>query len=377
MLKDRKDCMAEIDKAISRYDGHTTYAKMANIVQILVSPLFDEKPACYVAELIPEIQRMLGREDSASNTKKRVAADAHIQHGISLGLLERVISGGEMSHYGIKSKIDETMRVAPSSLGRTCRVAIKKENYSLEKFLLTYALLEHDFDMYGLLIKLTAESEERSAVYKKKFTSGANTIYSQRKQWLEKKAPANIKHLFQKYMREDDVRRNRTIEHHFNLRVRWAKDLGHLHNADNLLRITDSGKQLADSIVKQVGQSMFWIAPSRECVRKVGIIDERAEEIFSAWDILRPAREKSDPSEEIVERIAEFMISAYEHIRLRVFNQAPLGAIIPYIHFLECQLNQKVDIKKAFRTVLHRHRDRFSCMLGAVPQKSVYKLRRP
>jgi len=378
MLKDRKDCMAEIDKAISRYDGHTTYAKMANIVQILVSPLFDEKPACYVAELIPEIQRMLGREDSASNTKKRVAADAHIRHGISLGLLESVISSGVASHHGLRSKIDETSLITITFLGRACRAAIKQGDGDFKKFLLTHALLEHDFDMYGLLIALAVEGGARNAI-KGKFTKKVTEIYRQRKQWLNemvRMAPMGVKARFQKHMGEDARNPETTIRYHFDLRVEWAQYLEHIHKSKVGLSASNSGNALAKLIHDRIGgNSMFWIAPTPECIKKTGMVGGRAEKVFSAWDILRPPGEEGEPCDEVIEKMAEFMRSAYAHIRLRMFNQAPLGAIIPYVHFLEHQQNAKVYIKKTFQAVLRLHRDEFSCILGAVPHKNLYQLR--
>lgn len=370
--------MEEINKAISRYDGYTTRAKMENIVQILISPLLDEKPSCHVAELIPGIQKMLGKKDTESGTEKRVSADAHIRHGISLGLLENVVSSRRTSHHNLKSKIDEAALITITFSGRACRAAIKQRDDGFKKFLLTHALLEHDLDMYGLLITLTAEGGARNAI-KKEFTRKVTEIYCQRKQWLNEMvqmAPMGIKARFQKHMEEDTRNPEKTIRYHFDMRVEWAQYLEHIHESKVELNATKSGSNLANLIHDRIGEnSMFWIAPTPECIKKIGMASGKAEKIFSAWDILRPPGEEGEPCREMVNKMADFMSSAYEHIRLRMFNQAPLGAVIPYIHFLEYQQDSKVHIKKTFQAVFRLYRDEFSCALGAVPQRNLYHLR--
>jgi len=368
--------MKEINKAISRYDGHTTRAKMENIIQILISPLLDEKPSCHVAELIPEIQKMLGKKDTESSDKKRVSADAHIRHVISLGLLENVVSSRRISHHNLKSKIDEAALITTTFSGRACRAAVKQRDDGFKKFLLTHALLEHDLDMYGLLITLIAEGGARDAV-KDAFTKKVTEIHHQREQWLsEMRMPPGIKAYFQKHMRQDTRKPETTIRYHFDMRVEWAEYLEHIHKSKSELNLSNSGNALANLVHNRIREnSMFWIAPTAECIKKTGIAGGKAEKIFSAWDILRPLGEEGEPCDEIIKKTADFMGSAYKHIRLRMFNQAPLGAVIPYIHFLEHQQNLKVHVKKTFQAVLRLYQDEFSCTLGAVPQINLYHLR--
>ena len=368
MLKDWKACAREIGRALSRYDGYSTYAKLATILSVPMSALFEDNPSCYAAELISEVEKQ--------DVSRRVAQD-HLRHGISLGFLERIISGGGIfkPESGSMKKIDETARITLSSLGRALRAANKLGLKKFRDFLITCALLDHDFDMYGLLLKTAGDNSE-GKVNLVEFREQLKALLQKRKEWLDRKIPVRpIKEQICGYVPWATHQMSDTsIKHHFNMRRQWAKHLLHIDKTTELL--TDMGIDLARLIATTKSRnSMFWLAPTPGCTKKVGILSKESDSVFSARDLFRPGAPESHPKEEMIQRVAEFMKVTFEIIRLRVFAQAPLAAIIPYIHFQERCLNQRVDVRATFDAVIRQNRGTFYCMLTAVPEECHYQLR--
>ena len=379
MLKDWDSCAREIGRALLRYDGHTTYAKLETILGIPASALFEENPSCYAAELISEVESKLkeARRSRAQQTEGRVAAHAHLRHAISLGFLERAVSASGIRGGGRKSKIDEATRIALSPLGRAYRSAVKIGDEKFRLFLVSGAVLDHDFDLYGLFIKsVRKQSSEKFD----DFARQVKSLSKSRGEWLDKTIPANVakeRILNFALWRHKGDHNNRvrgearhfsdtSIKHHFKLRKLWAKHLTHI---DEDGAITDTGSEIAARV-----DSVVWLAPSPECVKKMGGVPGDGD-ISSAWDLLRPQIQESQPSEEMTQTVAEHMKSAFDSIRLRVFAQAPLAAVAPFVHFQEAQLGQRVGLRAVFDEVLRRYRNDFHCMLTATPEECYYQLR--
>ena len=363
MLKDWDACAREVGRALSRYDGHTTYAKLETILGVPASGLFEENPSCYAAELISEVEKQnIGR----------IGAQAHLRHGISLGFLERVTSVGGIQGGGRKTKIDETARIALSPLGRAYRAAGILGNSEFRRFLVVRGVLDGDFDIYGLFLKSALENSGHADLAK--FGEQVRILLRQREQWLEREIPVRP-------VRErvsacvSWVRRGiseTSVRHHFNMRRQWAESLSHI---DKSRMLTDVGNDVAARVASAAERnSMFWLAPSPECVKKMGGNPEGAGSVSSAWDLFRPNAEESAPEDEMVRAVAEFMGAAFNSMRLRVFAQAPLAAVIPYVHFQESRFNRRVDLRGLFEAVLRQHRDVFRCMLTAIPAECHYQL---
>lgn len=369
MLKDWNACAREVGKALSRYDGHTTFAAMENILRVPGSPIFEREISCYAGEIISEIDAAL--KDQGKRGGRRYAQD-HLQHAVALGFVDRIISGG-LAFGGAKGKVDETARIAISPTGRAYRAAKALKLPEFREFLTVLALLEHDFDMYGTLLILANENTPEARLGDK-FKSRVLAMFSERKEWLETQIPSNATrgmlraHI--QWMRRD--LENRTLQHHFTLRRKWGRDLGHLDDGNFL---TEPGCKLATHICNAATQNaMFWLAPTPECVRKIGALQETRDKIFSAWRILCPDANESNPSDDIIDSVADFMENAFSVMRSRMFAQAPLAAIIPYIYFQESQLNERVNLRKLFDEVFRR-RNSLWCQLGPIPSDNHYQLR--
>lgn len=368
LLKDSKTCVQEVSKALSRYDGHSTYVKLETILSVPISHIFENNSSCYAAELISEVEELF-------SIKRRAAQDC-LKHGISLGFLERVNSGGGMfrPETGAKKKINETVRIALSPLGRTLRAAAELNMKEFRLFLITYALLELDFDMYGLLLQCAINNRDRK-VRLTEFGEQFKAQMQQRSDWLEKNIIVRpVREQIYNQMRGAELKLNDTsIKHHFNLRRQWARYLLHIDENDSL---TDAGYNYASLITDLKGKnSIFWLAPTPECVKKLGGILQTSDKVFSAWDLLLSNNPDSDTEDEIVQRVADFMKQAFKIIKLRVFKQAPLASVIPYICFQGKQLNQKVDIHSILDCIIRQHRDTFYCLLTKVPEDCYYQLR--
>ena len=359
--------MQEVGRALSRYDGYSTYVNLETILSVPTSVLFESNPSCYAAELISEVEKQ--------GISRRAAQDC-LRHGISLGFLERIISRGGMLRLetGSMKKIDETARIALSPLGRSLRAAGKLDNNKFQNFLVTGVLLDHDFDMYGLLLKSASKNHARR-VNLAEFGEQFRELIQQRNEWLEW-------NIFVRPMRDQVYSyvqratrniKDTSIKHHFSMRQQWAKHLLHI---DNKGLLTDIGYDYARLIAGiESKNSMFWLAPTSECLNKLGAPSKKSDSIFSAWDLLRPDMPESDPRVDMIQRVADFMESAFGIIRLRVFAQAPLAAVIPYIYFQEVRLNQRVNIRATLDAVIRENRETFYCMLTANPEESHYQLR--
>lgn len=371
MLKDWKFCAREFGRALSRYDGHSTYAKLEYILSVPTNPLFDDNPSCYAAQLISEVEAL---------DVSRRAAFEHLRHGISLGFLERIISGGAIFKpgSGIVSKIDETARIALTPLARTLRAADRLQLHKFRDFVIATALLDYDFDMYGLLLKVAGDNHE-NIVNLTDFKGYLRDILQQRKEWLDRHVPTRpVKEQINSYVawRNHQIS-DTSIKHHFNMRRQWAKELSHIGKIDKTTdALTDTGKQLACQITAVASRnSLFWLAPSHECVMKLGIVSKPTESVFSAWDLFRLDLPETPPRSEMIREVAEFMKESFDIVRLRAFAQAPIASIIPYIHFQEVCRNERVDLSTTLKAIIRDYRDRFYCMLTATPEECYYQLR--
>ena len=365
MPKDWNACAREVGLSLSRYDGYSTYARLETILRVSTSDIFMERPSCYAAELISEVEHL--------GVSRRVAQD-HILHGISLGFLERVVSSGGVFKPESKStkKIDETARITLSPIGRTLRAARELEEKKFQNFLVTGSLLEHDFDMYGLLLK-TALENDGNKVHFDKFKLGFRNMQKERQAWMSEIPAQFIKDKISGYVsRVSGELKETSIRHHYNLRRQWAKCLMHIDETEVLTEIGQEYAKSAVSVMKK--NSMFWIAPTTECVRKMGMPRNYAENTHSAWDLLRPDELEINPEEEMIQQVATFMEEQFNAMRLQIFAQASLASIIPYVYFQEASQKKKTDIYDFFDTMLKRYRNTFYCMLTKNIEECYYQL---
>ena len=365
MPKDWNTCAREVGLSLSRYDGYSTYARLETILKISTSDIFKERPSCYAAELISEVENL--------GVSRRVAQD-HILHGISLGFLERIISSGGIFKPESSSakKIDETARISLSPIGRTLRAAQKLEENKFQNFLITGAILDHDFDMYGLLLKTALENSLNKICFDE-FKLEFRNMQKKRQLWVNKIPTQFIKDKMGNHMSRSSRKLKETsIKHHYNLRRQWAKHLMHIDEREVL---TKMGCEYARSISSVMSKnSMFWIAPTTECIKKIGVSEDTAEVTHSAWDLLRPDETVSNPEEEMIQQVAAFMEERFNSVRLQIFAQASLASIVPYIYFQEVNRKKKVDIYTFLNAVLKQYRSTFYCLLTKNVQECYYQL---
>lgn len=410
MMKDLTACAREVGRALSRYDGYSTYAKLESIVSIPASPIFDDKSSSHAADIVAHAIEESPKGGSPGHVENRV------KHAISLGLLERVFPGGRTAdaislpshrfieriapggkvervaiphpherkgrpvHHGDKAAkmSNATMKVALSPMGRVCRAAIRMDNLEFRNFLVTRVLLDRDFDMCGLMLKCALKNE-RGEIVREEFSREILGLLQQRRDWIavmKKKSPVVAAHI-QSHVPWASSKRELTeasIRHHLNMRREWIAYVGYLDESRKFL--TDKGRELASQICAAVeSNAMFWLAPSAECAKKLGINMPDSGMVCSASEMLRrPGCAASGA--QMREQTATFMKSSFEHMRMSVFAQAPLASVIPYVYFLEARLNEQVkDMRGFFADILRQHRD-IHCTLRGTLEDTQYRLQK-
>ena len=408
IIKDLDVCAREVGQALSRYDGYSTYAKLESIISIPASPIFNEKSSGYVADIVAHAIAAQGGEGRPSHVESRV------KHAISLGLLERVASGGRtadlvisphrsierialggrvervaipghqekkgrggvLSDKAVKMS-NAAMKVTLSPMGRACRAAIHMDNgEEFRDFLVTRILLDRDFDMCGLMLKCALENKDGEIV-REEFSREISELVQQRKDWLEtvnKSSPivaARIRNHMPWTSSKRGLTEESSLRHHFNMRREWISHLGYLDQ--NRRFLTDKGRNLAGQICATVGQNaIFWLAPSPECAKNLGIDLADTGTVCSAWEMLR--RPGAVVSPQMIEQTTAFMKSAFKWMRMNVLAQAPLASVIPYVYFLEERLDERVkDMREFFADILRKDRE-IRCTLRGILEDTQYRL---
>ena len=407
MLKDWDACAREVGRALSRYDGYSTYAKLESIISIPASPMFDKNSSCHVADIV-------ARAIESEGGGRPGYIENRVKHAISLGLLERAIPGGraadavvfprrEMKRIGIGGKVElvaipgrherkgragplddkeakmsnAAMKVALSPMGRACRAAIRMDDEEFRNFLATRILLDRDFDMCGLMLECALKNE-KGEIVGEEFSREIAELLQQRKGWLEAMNNSSpiVADRVRNHVQWASPRRELgevSVRHHLRMRRQWAASLGHLDQSRRFL--TDEGRALARQIRSAIGRNgMFWLAPSPECAQKMGIDSVNSDAVCSAWDMLRCSEPAAAPGPRMIEQTAAFMKSAFQWMRMSVLAQAPLASVIPYVYFLETRFNERVgDMRDFFADILRKHRD-IHCVLRGVLEDTQYRL---
>lgn len=363
-------CVRELGGALSRYIG-LTYRCRLDLIELVVADVFGDKPFLYARELRRAIEL---------HNIKPSGAPHYIQYSVVFGWLFRAVRGGTEAHPRVADRLESTSHIALTALGRALRAALKWERGYFPRFLWEYALLERDFDMYGLMLKVASQSGE--GICRKEFWKTFYDINSQKIEWVEKKFRhkshiADIENHIQWVVSErgkihapspDKNFRfaDKTLTEHFNQRMAWAKHLGHF---DKSGVITDTGRQLSAKLPSVDDEPFFWLGPSKECAqaRIISAADIPEEQYSPAWNLLRPpCSKKVEISDELVEKTANYMTGAFDCIRLHEVAQASLDAVVPYVYFLEQNLGGRVDERELFRKVLDNYRGR---IVGTVQPK--------
>ena len=370
--------MREVGRALSRYDGCTVYSRLATILSVPASSLFADDSSCYASALIGEV------EDKGIG---RISARDNVSHGIALGFLYRAVLGGP-----------KTTRIAPSILGRAYRAAIQIGDDQFREFVVTGAILDRDFDMYGIFLTSALENAG-NRIDKADFRQLLRSQFEERRNWFVNNIPSPIvreeiqtniqwmnpkrrrRRVFPGTTAEHRIQpvntglepADKSIDDHFHLRWEWARHMGHMDGKT----LTPSGRKIA-ILAQSVANlnSMFWLAPTLECAKRVGIVSKLPETVFSGWDLLRPDGAEQEPDDQMAHKVANFMESAFNAIRLRAFAQAPLATVILYVYFQEAAFGRKVNARKLFQKIMKERRETMNCMLLGILEDSQYRLRK-
>ena len=386
---DWDSCARELGRALSRYNGLTNSAKLDLIVDAVASPLFASRSFSYAIHL---------RKFFGKSVKER-SAEVHIGHGIRLGLWYRAVPGASFRSAGLKSKLEATSHIALTPLGRTCRAAAMGGMDEFRKFILTFALLESDFDMYGLLIKMTQENSGRAPSIEA-FTSRFYHICRLRLEWMKNHFSSGLQRHrvdIQRHVQwigrrvgsgktgrkrdfvPDEIFKfeGETWGHHLNQRKKWAREtLAHLDRSGNL---TESGRNLVECLPDVDSKPFFWLGPSEECAsaRVIVVAKIVPDQCSPSWRLLRPRNMQQDQSvkNEMTDKTANFMVSTFDSMKLGMFKQSSLDVVAPYVYFLEREYGGRVEEREFFQRLLERYRDKFVCLMQPNLSQSHFRLR--
>ena len=358
MILDRRTCVNELATALSRYDGHTTFARLERILALPLSNEFNASGSVYASQLI---HSTIGTEVA------EVAARRHVDHAVALGLLDRVSTPGEVVRVtDAIRKVDVTSRVALTPLARALRAADSLDHKSFREFLLACTLLHYDFDIYGLVLRLALSPPLRIRPFIDAFRHTA----SARGRWIEGLQPvlrSQLSGLVPWLVSEIG---DRSLTHHFNLRRSWAISAGHL--CPDTYSLTRTGHRYATRI-REAG-TLFWLAPRSDCIEKLRLSPLSSDSgPSSSWALMAPSTDGSAPAVDVVDAVAQFMIDAFQHLRMHLFRQAPITAVIPFVHYSKHVLADRASTFDILQSAVgHR---RIDCMLSRNVESSYYQVR--
>lgn len=386
---------------MSRYNGYTNYPKLERIADIIIGDdegdLFAGRPYRYAHEVIEKFM-------SKGRQGKQRSAEVYLQHAIAFGFLYRAVPGGARSRAQSKRRMESNSHIALSSLGRAYRSAAAlpdEESIAFRRWLWEYALLDADFDMYGLLLKMSLANNAK-IVGGKPFEDAYKNMEVEKSKWLKEHVPSlavrelvesQIQWKVPKHSRwarnqtDDSIRElsSTTCGYHHSQRKGWAcgRILQHMDAVGNLTR---SGMHFARLLPSLDARPLFWIGPHFECtnthfLKAVGIPREQCSPV---WDWLAHASRidgecQNEYDAALVDTVAKHMERGYPYLRLATFDQAALDTVLPYIHFLAHQ--RKIDLNgdvvhDMLADLFKTHRATFVCTLGRNYPKTHFWLRK-
>lgn len=399
MAYDPHTCYRELGRALSRYNGYTNYPKLERIADIIAGDdegdLFAGRPYRYAHEVI---DRFMGKGKEG----KLRSAEVYLQHAIAFGFLYRAVPGDARARTQSKRRVESNSHIALSSLGRAYRSAgalPDEESIAFRRWLWEYVLLDADFDMYGLLLKMSLANNAKF-IERKPFEDVYKNMEAKRNEWLKEHIPSpavrervesHIQWKIPKYSRRarnqaDSIRElsSTTYGYHHSQRKGWARGsvLQHANVAGNL---TEAGIRFARLLPPLDARPLFWIGPHFECTNAhfLKAADIPCEQCSPVWDWLAHAsrtgsENRNEYDEAFVDAVAKHMERGYPYLRLATFDQAALDTVLPYIHFLAHQRKIGLDkdaVHGILADVFKTHRATFVCTLGRNYPKTHFWLR--
>lgn len=400
MAYDPHTCYRELGNALSRYSGYTNYPKLEHIADIITGDdegdLFEGRPYRYAHEVIEKFM-------SKGKQGKRRNAEVYLQHAIAFGFLYRAVPGGARVRAQSRKRMESNSHIALSSLGRAYRSAAAlpdEKGVDFRRWLWEYVLLDTDFDMYGLLLKLSLANNAKF-IKCKPFENAYKSIETKRNEWLKEHIPSpavrervesHIQWKVPKHSRrarnqtDDSIRKlsSTTCGYHHGQRKGWARE-SVLQHVDAAGSLTETGMRFARLFPPLDVRPLFWIGPHFECTN-THLLKGAAipcEQCSPVWNWLTHASHtdgecRNEYDVAFVDAVAKHMECGYPYMRLATFDQAALDTVVPYIHFLAHQRKTDLNgdvVHSILADVFKTHRATFVCTLGRNYQKTHFWLR--
>ena len=358
ILFDRTSCLKDVAGALSRYNGHTTFVRLERILALPLSDDFSRAASVYASQLIAS---------SVDPDVGKVAARRYIEHALALGFLYRATKVTEQVRLtDTRRKISSTSRLALSPLARALRASNSLGNSDFREFLITCSLLQYDFDMYGLILK-TART---SSLVPDAFFGAFRQLLHIRRTWFDAMDPQLQLELAGTIPWINHDISDTSLSHHFNLRRSWAIALDHLSHID--FNLTDLGRSYAARLPRDADQ--FWLTPSSECIEKLRLhVLPPPTTPSTSWELLAPSTQGSNPTFQVVDAVAHFMLEAFDHLRMHLFRQAPVTAVIPFVYYAKYKADDLAAPFDILQAVIKR--GSVDCMLSRAMDDCYYQVR--
>ena len=112
-----------------------------------------------------------------------------------------------------------------------------------------------------------------------------------------------------------------------------------------------------------------------DCVHKLRLSPPAcASGPSTSWDLMAPSRTGSAPTLDVIDAVTRFMIDALERLRMHLFRQAPITAVVPFVHYSKRQLADPAPPFDILQGAVRRD-DRIDCMLSRSIENSYYRVR--
>ncbi len=372
----RRQAEAAFVHALTRQVGYTAGAfsilRMAGIVS-----LFDDANA-YQFELI---RRLAAVGSSGEPLTAKYAADV-LSFASELGIISK-LPGASAAHLA---------RYVLTDAGVAIRAA-RAVDPELERLVLEHLILENDADAYLRVLWLLSSAPDKSS--DELATDFRDLVFATREArfaWMQTRFPS--KPVMMRLVKGGPsqvhwlkVNRLGAVElerpsadfgrHHFAPRKSWAAELGHFDASTK--QISAAGHQF----LKWAGwlgekAANHWISPPEECLEFLRV--SHGGELFGpqapALDLLRPEAPDCEPDDQLVAATADFLRSAFDHIRLVHARQALTSPVIYFLLRHERTAGRRYDMEAVLQAVARAYGKEISFFSSRSGTLAYYQLKK-
>lgn len=373
----RDQVEAQLAKALSRHIGYTSGAfylgRFADIAFLVA------KPSLYAFELVKAVQSWKAQEAN-EEVSPDYATDI-VNFCSAIGLIERAPGQAQAN----------LIRYVLSAEALTLRAANRLDLRDLHDLVLLSLLIENDSDGYGTVLELMdlgkEEAERRGSILAERYLESVKKMRHSRFAWLGSVFPqprllesivARIPWLRAVRGKGPQVVEPQTDfgRHHSSPRKGWAEYLGHADATTG--ELTTAGAHLLNRLRGGTGR-YTWLAPPDTVLEALRIPPEKRLPGPSgpAWEVLRPPdpAERTEVSDDVIQRVAKFMENAYPCLRFEHANQASMQPVALYLYSIERALGYRLSRTAAFEAVFREFSSIFAPMSSRTAKMAYYLVR--